>query len=106
MPPILQRTLDSRVTQLGLSVAIRITRRRIRVVREVGRSAAGRKSLPGDQVSVPSENRVGCHERGELVQPVAAEAVSQHRQTWPCRSSSWSRRQPSCNFTARFSPRR
>jgi hypothetical protein len=75
MSSFLQRPLDPRVPLLGLSVALRITRRRISR-RSPG--MPGVRPLPRDQLSVPSENRVGRDERRNLSQHAASESLPQH----------------------------
>ena len=82
MPDIFQRPLDSRVAPARIvgHHADRQTPDLASYARSAG-ALPGVRPLAGDQLSVPSENRVGRDERGELVQRAATEPVSQHRQT-------------------------
>ena len=82
MPDVLQRPLDPRVSPLRI----------------VGRHAhhetpnlllharspwalAWVRPFPGDQLPVPSQNRVGRDERRELAQHAATKALAEHRET-------------------------
>ena len=44
---------------------------------------AGISPLPSDEVSVPPQNRVGCHDRRDLAQRRASKTVSTHREATP-----------------------